>query len=287
MDWFQEKMNWRGSGCNPVKKHTVSLKLFNLTIATLKKKKKGGEKHINTLKMQQIKKVKSGNITELYIYENPIYYDYQKFSNIHQGSRIKPDDWQGKEDFSLQRARQKIRRLIWANRTRHMKFLTLTYRTNMQDLKTFYNDFKIMQQNLKYQNIKLRYLYVLEYQERGAIHCHMVVFNSEYIPANIIEKAWGKGFIKINQIKDIKNLGAYVCKYLTKESMAEYNSKSFHTSRGLNQPTEEKISPEDTYDTLQGIEAENSLIYESEFPIQINDIITNYVKYRQYRLKKE
>lgn len=185
-----------------------------------------------------VKIVESGNITEVYQYLAGIDIGFDSIGQV--GERIKSDDWSGKNERNLQRARQNLRRIVWSNNNKFTKFLTLTYKANMQDLKIFYKDWQSFTRNLKRNGIQLKYLYVIEYQERGAIHCHCVIFNQEYIPTKVIENAWGKGFVKLNCIKDVDNLGAYVCKYLTKKTLSEYCSKSYHTSRGLKKPIEAK-----------------------------------------------
>ena len=45
-----------------------------------------------------------------------------------------------------------------------------------------------------------------------------------------------KGRTEIKALRSIKNLGAYVCKYLTKEEFDLYHKHSYHLSRGLKKP---------------------------------------------------
>lgn len=228
--------------------------------------------------------IQSGTVLEVYRYDKPIGFDYTKFADNKLGTKVKPEEWKGKEEFSLNRSKRQIRRTIWANLNKYSKFMTLTYAENMQDIERFYYDFKMMMKTLKRKGVALKYLYVLEYQERGAIHCHMIIFNDEYIPWQTLRQAWGKGNIDIHQIRHIKNLGSYVCKYLTKDTLAEYNSKSYSVSRGLQKSVETKISPEDGANINQAIKFENSLVYQNTFDVVIDDIITNTVEYSQYRL---
>ena len=234
------------------------------------------------LKDYNLRVVRSGNTIEIYEYKNKVFYNFQGYEREYR--REKPMDWSGKSETSLTRSRQQIRRLIWANIGKYSKFLTLTYAENMQDLQTFYHDWKMFLQSMKRKGYTLKYLYVLEYQERGAIHAHVVIFNEEYIPIEAIENSWGKGFVKINAIKEIRNLGAYVCKYLTKESMAEYNSKSYHASKGLNRPIERRITLHDTDDIKRELLSKAKVVYESDYDITIDDIVTNTVNYSQLQI---
>lgn len=180
----------------------------------------------------------SGSVVEVYEYEDGSLYDYERKG---RNTREMPEEWAGKRDDNLRRSRQMLRRLIWCNMKHYSKFLTLTYAENMQDINVFRSDWHRFIQNLRRKGIKLEYLYVLEYQERGAIHAHVVIFNNEKLPLEAITNAWGKGFVKLNRIRDIKNLGAYVCKYLTKETVAAYGSHSYYCSIGLERPREIKI----------------------------------------------
>ena len=72
----------------------------------------------------------------------------------------------------------------------------------------------------------------------GSLHSQVLLFDDEYIPFNAINKAWGKGNTDIHKLDDVNNVGAYVSKYLTKETYAEFNRHSYHISRGLPKPSE-------------------------------------------------
>jgi hypothetical protein len=238
-------------------------------------------------KIMASKVITSGSVVEIYEYEDGNLYDYEKKKTVRR-SDVEPEDWQGKEDGNLRRARQHVRRTIWTNFNYYSKFLTLTYVENMQDYEQFKMDWQRFTQNMKRHGYKLKYLYVLEYQERGAIHAHVVVFNREIIPFKVIENAWKRGFVYINKIRDIKNLGAYVCKYITKQSLAAYGSHTYHVSRGLEKPKEIKID----LDHVEAVEAYLSGIavkYQSTYSIPLIDSDgkqygAKTVKYTQGRL---
>lgn len=67
----------------------------------------------------------------------------------------------------------------------------------------------------------------------GSLHSHCILFDDEYIPFDAINKAWGKGNTDIHKLNDINNVGAYVSKYLTKETYSEFSRHSYHISRVL------------------------------------------------------
>lgn len=216
----------------------------------------------------------SGEIVEIYEYSLPIDYGYKGQSPGAKGMR---EDWTGKDEKNLRKARTNLRRIIWSNIGKRTKFLTLTYAENVTDYKVFKKDWNRFCVNMRAFGYKLKFLYVLEYQERGAIHAHVVLFNEEYIPVEVIRRAWKKGFVKINRIKDVKNLGAYVCKYLTKNTLAEYNSRSYFVSQGLKRSEEKRYAPEQS-EAVKGIKEAIRTIYEAKYILTHEDENGNIVE---------
>ena len=99
------------------------------------------------------------------------------------------------------------------------KWITLTYKDNMQDTKQLYNDFRKFIKRLKYKfsNYKIEYIVAMEPQGRGAWHCHLLlIFNTvvPFISNKIISDLWGHGFTKTSKLDDIDNIGAYLTAYL-------------------------------------------------------------------------
>lgn len=97
------------------------------------------------------------------------------------------------------------------------KWITLTYKENMQDTKKLYIDFKNFIKRFKYKYGHFEYIVAMEPQARGAWHCHcIIIFNKKapFIPNNIIENLWQHGFTKTNKLDDIDNIGAYLTAYL-------------------------------------------------------------------------
>lgn len=158
----------------------------------------------------------------------------------------------------MKRARTDIRRLVQANNAQWFDsrgkpyksvFMTLTFAENIQDFDTANHEFKLFIMRLgnlvgsrKNQNC-LKYIVVPEFQKRGAIHYHVVFFNLRYIPAKTIHEIWRNGFIKINAIEQIDNVGAYICKYLGKDLDDDRlrGKKSYFSSRGLYKPIVVKL----------------------------------------------
>ena len=118
------------------------------------------------------------------------------------------------------------------------KFLTLTFGDNVTDVgqanKMLSKFFKAIKRKLG----DFKYLWVVEFQERGAVHYHVLLDFPEYIPFKLIWQTWGQGFIWVNKIKHVDNLGAYISKYMTKNVEDERlrGNRSWGRSRGLSEP---------------------------------------------------
>lgn len=170
-----------------------------------------------------------------------------------RGVQATEEDQEENRGKCLRRARTQLRRMVLANVGQYSDdqgqpykpaFLTLTFAENVQDIEQankVYNLFiKRLNNKLFGRGVtRLKYVVVPEFQKRGAVHYHVVLFNLPYIPSGELAKVWGQGFIKVNSVEEVGNVGAYVCKYLTKEIADERlnGRKHFWGSRGLVQPT--------------------------------------------------
>lgn len=222
--------------------------------------------------------IKAGDIVDIYEYEKPVMYGYQQSIDTAPRREMDlTDEEHYKRKDNLSRARQMIRYYIWTNRTPYMKFVTFTYRDNMQDYWQFLKDWKRFVERMSRKGYKLRYLYVLERQERGAIHVHAVIFNNEYIPQDFLTEVWGHGFVWIIRINHVRNVGAYVSKYLQKDSMQYYGSYAYHLSRNLRKPEELRVDETDVL-TLPKLEDELEITHEE---VIFDDFTQQFIRYRQ------
>lgn len=208
--------------------------------------------------------VVSGNTVEIYDYKNPINVEFDRDYEIERGTGVDENGELVKREDNLYRARKNVRQIVWANLTPHTKLLTLTYAEIMLDMKKFKHDFQMFLQSMKRQGHKLQYIYVLERQlergkregNEGTIHAHLVVFNDEKIPLRVIKKAWQHGRTEIHILNGLRfvgddgkyskkeaveNAGAYICKYISKDSELEWGSRCYNCSVGLKRPYEYKF----------------------------------------------
>jgi hypothetical protein len=124
---------------------------------------------------------------------------------------------------SLRQTFKKLRYLLNNNFTGKPNELhiTLTYAENMTDPKRLYKDFDKFKKRFKryYKESTFDYVCVVEPQERGAWHCHLLCrFNNIdkiYLKNEDVRKLWGNGFVKIQSLNGVDNIGAYLTAYLT------------------------------------------------------------------------
>ena len=177
---------------------------------------------------------------------------------------------------NLKRARDTVAQIVYTNLTPHTKFLTLTTKDTILDVPVFQRKLQTFFQAMKRNGYDLNYLYVYERQKKrgkkegniGCLHVHIIIFNDEYIDMNILKKCWSHGRVELKILDGlrckndkvsqelIRNPASYVCKYITKESVTEWNEKVFRTSKGLKKPV--VINNEVYVYTGGGVSSENS-----------------------------
>lgn len=246
------------------------------------------------------KLIQSGDIIEIYEYSEGYVKGYTLTeSEINKRKGSKSDTDTDSRERSLKRAKANLRRLINANvgqygREFTAKFLTLTFRENVQNIKQANYEFNKFIKRLNYRlygtkKVNLKYTTVIEFQKRGAIHYHTIIYNMPYLKANELSNIWGNGFIKINNIDNIDNVGAYVGEYLGKADKGQgkdieddrlRGQKTYFSSRGLLKPVEitDKKIVEQVADALLNRKPTYSATYENEY---LGSVI-----YKQYNIKK-
>lgn len=189
-----------------------------------------------------------GNVLEIYEYKEPIKTGYTnkiEKKKREQTKEIKLENY----NRSLKRTKQTIRQLVNTNYCPNKSsFLTLTFKENITDYDVAFSFWKRFKQKVerKY-NLKLSYLGVVEFQERGAIHFHICLFNVPFLKHSELYEIWtstcGAGGVYIEKIgaNQADNVGAYITKYLSKDMVDffdnEYKGKKrYFKSRNLKEP---------------------------------------------------
>ena len=238
-----------------------------------------------------LKMVHSGNRTELYHYQLAQQRGNQaRNQNGRKGNANVETDKQKNRRQVLNTARNNIIRLVNSNKDL-LSFITLTYAENMKDLSQSKADLhkciNKIQRNIK----EFKYLYVLEYQERGAIHYHMLCnypIDFECAKSNrrkpqcqkeaetrFMYDYWPHGFVDIRNLQEEgnTNVGLYVSTYIVK-SLQDVNMNGYRVygySRNLNKPIEETMLIQtDIIDILQEMNKHYKVSYSNSYEQSID-----------------
>lgn len=184
----------------------------------------------------------------------------------------------------LNRAKADLRRLVNTNIKDISKFITLTFAENIQDLDYANKEFMLFIKRLSYKlHVKIEYVCVPEFQKRGAIHYHVIMFNVPYIRNKELQDIWKHGFVRINKIDNVDNVGAYITKYMSKDFDLDNRLKGrkcYFSSRKLNKPKE--IKEKDLVKSVLNSLQSRKPVYQNTFK---NDYNTTH--YIQYNLKRD
>jgi hypothetical protein len=206
-----------------------------------------------------VKLVVFGNYFEVYKYTKPIRKNYKKPKKIKKMETQKQKGEGKRFNFSINRTRNTVRRLVSANFTKESSFVTLTFASGgVHDARVSNVCFKQFIRYIRhyinsqgdYPVENFKYLAVIEFQKDvnfygkvkplgGSIHYH-IIMECPFIPQEILKIAWPYGFFKINRTEHVENIGAYVSKYLYKDVADPRlrGIKAYQTSRNLIRPIE-------------------------------------------------
>ena len=129
---------------------------------------------------------------------------------------------------SIKKSMSRLRDIINTNIdvAENCSWITLTYQENMQDSKRLYTDYKKFIMRLRtFTKKEFEYIACYEPQERGAWHVHLILKYNEkamYIKNSVLADIWGMGFVKIQRLANVDNIGAYLSAYL---GNTEFNDK--------------------------------------------------------------
>lgn len=239
------------------------------------------------IKSYTSKVIVSGDIVEFYEYDVPILvgYDIKDYHGCGRCFEANEEDKKNNRAKALTRAQRDLRRLVNSNINKYdieSKFVTLTFSAHITTFEVANYEFKKFRQRLEYElGFKLKYVVVPEFTKIGRIHFHLVMFNMPFIRNSKLCEIWSNGFIKINKIDNIANVGAYVCKYITKANtdVRLQGKKSYFSSRGLYKPIE--IIDKNRVANLIVALPVCSLTYSNTFENEYNKTI-----YKQYNMSK-
>lgn len=256
-----------------------------------------------TIQAYNMKVIVSGGVYEFYRYEDTMFRGYEQkrsssskntFYNS-EGEEVQVDHETGElipkklnsRGRSNIRARNELRRLALCNFSNKSTFLTLTFRENMEDLTEANKMFKAFVRKIKKERPDFKYIAVIEFQKRGAIHYHLLC-NLKYMRFNKIRSYWrdvvGEGNIDSERITHVDNIGAYVIKYMTKEDADPrlIGKKMYQTSQGLDRP-KEFVGKQAEYLYQQILKEKRKKVYSSSYE---NRQTSNKIFYEEFNLKR-
>jgi len=217
------------------------------------------------------KMIQSGRHIEVYKYKDKRilrgYEKKQKQDNKEkdqekqkQKTEMTEKEKQQKTQFSISRTRTSIRRITNSNPTL-LKFLTLTFAKSMTDLTDANKLFNTAIKRIVRWQKNFEYIAVVEFQkdtdfhgnakpDGGSVHYHLLCNIQEPKARHLQERFawerwfqmrfWKNGFVKVKDVTTVGNMGAYFCKYLSKDMFDErmFNKKKFFCSQSLKKPEE-------------------------------------------------
>lgn len=178
---------------------------------------------------------------------------------------------------SMRRAKRTVVDLINCNMLSSYKnsdkFLTLTQGDYEQDIKTSNEHLRRFVRRLNAvvssrHHSPVRYVSVPQFQKNGTVHYHLMLFGMPFVPVADIEKMWGRGFVKLNRIRQGTDVGAYITRYMVKDVFDKrlMGEKCYMTSQGLEKPFVSTV--EEVCDYLKNhIQGLARKIWTSLFPV--------------------
>lgn len=123
---------------------------------------------------------------------------------------------------SMKQARDRINaNCVYPER---LRWLTLTYAENMQDVDRLYQDFKLFIRRMHFCYSDFEYICAVEPQARGAWHCHVILIfpdQAPFLKNSVVADCWKQGFVNVQAVDNIDNLGAYLSAYMADVEIEE------------------------------------------------------------------
>ena len=234
----------------------------------------------------------SGNIIEVYEYEKEVASGFKiSEGRIGRSGKAEGEEIQKNRELVLQRAKRDLRRIINSNVDLYdelPKFFTMTFKEDMTCLKQANYEFKKFRQRLEDNiGIHLKYSAVPEIQKerfkkygQAVWHYHVIFYNLPYIKQSKLMEIWGNGGVNIKKIDKVDNVGAYMCKYMTKDNKDLVGQKCYFGSRGLYKPI--VIKDKKLVESVRGSLQANKMVYQNIFENEFNKTL-----YSQYNMIRE
>ncbi|NBK97773.1 MAG: hypothetical protein EOM50_07100 [Erysipelotrichia bacterium] len=260
---------------------------------------------IKRCKEYAYKIVKSGNITEVYAYQETlvktkkteVLEEIESELEIQQEKKLKIEKKKNEEEdeqvyfrkqSNIARTRKELKRLIYANLGQYDeldKFITLTFKGECPTREQVIKEFREFKRRFTYHyGKKFEYIGVIEKGERGTkrLHIHLVVFGLPYIKQKDLKDMWKNGIVDIKKVHKMGDVAEYLVKYVHKTLNDSYipKGKNFYfRSKNVKKPTEYYLTDDEMTDFLEQVEIGNPLYnfsFDSEYVGMCN--YTKFIK---------
>lgn len=184
------------------------------------------------------------------------------------------------------KSRNEFRRVVTANFDAGSKFITLTMAEDIRDVTEGNKLFDRFLKRLRYKYGNFKFIKVIQFQDEnrdGVVHYHMIS-DLPYIPHKELEKIWGHGWVGINRIDHVDNVGAYLTPYLNKDMTDPrlMGKKSWSSSHNLERPQE--FVGDEAEMIIKALELENKkTVYSSHY----TTTHLGHALYKQFNLKRD
>lgn len=245
----------------------------------------------------KIKVIVSNHIVEVWEYEEGVKVgsrpppdpNRERFYDPETGEIITSYDPVSAKRSNARRARNEARRLVISNFDTSSKFITLTFRdgsvNDVTDVRECNKAFERFIKRLRKRYEGFKYLKVIEFQDannRGAVHYHFLS-TLPFIPSEKLAEIWGHGFIGINRIEHVDNVGAYVTSYMLKDfdDKRLAGEKAYSTSKNLSRPI--VLYGHEAAEIIEQYLKDKKEVFANSYESEYQGQIT----YKEYNLQRE
>jgi len=214
--------------------------------------------------MGYVKKITYGKFVELYEYEKNINTTSRK-SRVLQSESFTKSLGLTEQDLQRQKKQKQetrqnnarrsalvFRRLISANlgESTHPILASFTYAENITSIGQAHKDFKaFIRRAYNVFATKFRYIAVAEFQKRGSLHFHALIWDVSALELTKTERRtrlvaglWGKGFVDLTPTDGDLKIAGYLSKYMSKAFTDPrlWHKKSYIASMNIKRPIVER-----------------------------------------------
>jgi len=197
--------------------------------------------------MGYTKVIQSGDLTEIYEYERNLPVIKRKTRVAQRDSTGKRSDrrFSSRNPADIRRSRKKFVRIVRANLRGNERPALLTF-TMLQELslRTSVRLFtKFIDRLRKRYGTEFRYIAVPEFQKRGAVHFHVLMWGLGHLcekerTTRHFARLWACGFVDSHPTDGSPKLAGYLGKYMSKcmRDLRLRGEKAYYTSRNALRP---------------------------------------------------